>query len=105
MKLLFLGVALVLGTVSLSAPTWAMELDYGVSCLKQDELRLYLNRAFQEARIAEGALENGHRIEFFAARDGSWTMVELTSDGYGCIHSYGHGLRVERGNESKRPAS
>lgn len=104
MKSLLVAAALASSALALSSPSPAMELDYEVSCLKQDELRRYLGRAFSEARIAEGALENGHRMEIFAAPDGSWTMVELPGDGYACIHSYGRGLQV-KGSNGGRPAS
>lgn len=105
MKWLLMAFALALGTSALPAPSWAMGIDYSVSCLKQTELKSYLSRAFNETPIAVGALENGNRIEIYAARSGSWTMVELPGNGYGCIHSYGHGLRVERGSDHKRSDS
>lgn len=105
MRSLLAGAALAMSLVVLTTPSQAMEIDYGVSCLQQDELRSYLGRAFGEGRIAQGALENGNRVELFAAGDGSWTMVELPGDGYGCIHSYGRGLQVEHSKKLRRPAS
>ena len=104
MKSLAVTLAIGLSVGAISTSSRAMDINYEVSCLKQKELTTYLGRAFNETRIAEGALENGHRIEIFAAHDGSWTMIEFPGDGYGCIHSYGHGLRVERAGGNK-PAS
>lgn len=107
MKRVWKGLALAALALVLTAPAQAqaMGFDYGVSCLKQAELRSYLGRAFNEARVAEGVLENGNRVELFASRTGSWTMVELPGEELACIHSYGHGLKVERLNQLKRPAS
>lgn len=105
MKRYLVALGLLLGLVGLAGPSAATQFDYGVSCLKREAIGNYLGRAFNEARVATGELENGNPIEIFASRNGSWTMVELTADGYGCVRSYGHGLQVQGNNQSKRPAS
>lgn len=101
--LIALGLCLgLIGQADLAAAT---DVDYATSCLKADALNQYLDRAFAEARIAHGELENGNRVELFAARSGTWTMVESMPDGYGCIHSYGRGLKVDGDNRQLRPHS
>ncbi len=75
------------------------------SCLARAALASYLERAFGEARVAVAELENGHRVEIFASRQGSWTLVEMMPDGQGCINAHGIRMRVEKSNLKRRPAS
>lgn len=100
-------VASLIAAVALAAlvPAQAMEADRAVSCLDPGQLKVYLDHAFREAPIASGRLENGNRVEFYASRQGTWTMVELTGDGYGCVASHGQGLQVEKTQAKPRPAS
>ncbi len=65
------------------------------SCLAQDRLSNYLDRAYGEGRIARAELDNGHQVELFASRRGTWTLVELTPDGQGCVHAYGQRMKVD----------
>ncbi len=74
-------------------------------CLEHGDLVTYLDRAFNESRVAVAEAENGNRVEIFASRRGSWTLVEIRPDGQGCIQAHGKRMRVERSNVSKRPAS
>lgn len=96
-----------LGAVALlSTPVaTAAEADRDVRCLQRDALVDYLDRAFQEGRVAEGELSNGNRLLLFASRKGTWTMVELANDGQGCIAGSGNGLRALIGPALRRPAS
>ena len=75
------------------------------SCLARAALTSYLERAFGEARVAVGELDNGHRVEIFASRQGSWTLVEFMPDGQGCINAHGTRMRVEKLNLKQQPAS
>ena len=74
-------------------------------CLGHDDLAPYLDRAFSETRVAVAEAENGNRVELFASRRGSWTLVEIRPDGLDCILAHGKRMRVERSNVEKRPAS
>jgi hypothetical protein len=100
-------VASLVAAVALAAsvPAQAMETDRAVSCLDPGQLKAYLDSAFREAPIATGRLENGNRVEFYASRQGTWTMVEMTGDGYGCVASHGQGLQVQKTRSALRPAS
>ncbi len=86
-----------------SAQATAQEMPQ--ECLGQDDLATYLDRAFNETRVAVAEAENGNRVELFSSRRGSWTLVELRPDGLGCIQAHGKRMRVERSNVEKRPAS
>lgn len=68
-----------------------------VSCLAQDTLSKYLDRAYGEGRIMQAQLDNGHQVELFASRRGTWTLVELMPDGQGCVHAYGKRMKVDGG--------
>jgi hypothetical protein len=94
--------ALVVLTTSFalnSSPAKAMAMPdiMDVSCLAQDTLSRYLDRAYGEGRIAQAQLDNGNQVELFASRQGTWTLVELMPDGQGCVHAYGKRLKVEGG--------
>ena len=65
------------------------------SCLAQDTLNNYLERAYGEGRIARAELDNGHLVELFASRRGTCTLVELTPDGQGCVHAYGQRMKMD----------
>jgi len=55
---------------------------------------------------AEGVLlATCNRVEFYASRQGTWTMLEMTADGFGCVASHGNGLQVQKTNRGPRPAS
>ena len=51
-------------------------------------------------------LENSNKMELYASRRGSWTLVERLPDGDRCIQAHGSQMRVERKNENdtKQPA-
>lgn len=104
-KSLLVSFALALGVAALSMQSQAKEFDTDVSCLKQDDLRSYLSRAFQETQFAEGILENGNPMGLFTSHAGTWTMVEFFDNGYGCIYGFGSGLLVGRRDHPKRPPS
>lgn len=99
-----LATAAVAALLSAPLPA-AAESQRDVKCLEHTALANYLDRAFQEDRVAEGELSTGKRIQLFASRNGTWTMVELTKDGYGCIAGSGNGLRAMDGPVPRRPAS
>ncbi len=88
-----------------ASPGLAMETDTVGNCLKHEQLTVYLDRAFSEARVAEALFENGNRMELFASRRGSWTLLERLPDGESCIQAHGTRMRVERKNVAKPPAS
>lgn len=71
------------------------------SCLTYDMMASYLDRAFDEGRVAVGELENGHTVEMFASRSGTWTLIEIMPNGNGCIRASGTRMKVERLN--RRP--
>ena len=66
-----------------------------VSCLARDTLNDYLERAYGEDRIAQAVLQNGHQVELFLSRRGTWTLVELMPNGLGCVHAYGQRMKVD----------
>ncbi len=68
-----------------------------VSCLEHKVLNEYLGRAYGESRIAQAQLENGHPVELFLSRRGTWTLVELMPDGQGCVHAYGQRMKLDGG--------
>ncbi len=95
-----------LGVAAIAATSvQATAQDMPAECLGQANMESYLDRAFSETRVAVAQLENGNRVELFASRRGSWTLVEMTPDGQGCIQAHGSRMRVERSNLPKRPAS
>lgn len=79
----------------------AMEDVDAPSCLTYEVMASYLDRAFDEGRVAVGELENGHAVEMFASRSGTWTLVEIMPNGNGCIRASGTRMKVERLN--RRP--
>ena len=87
-----------------TTPGLAMEMNPG-NCLGHEKLTVYLDRAFAEARVAVARLENGNRMELFASRRGSWTLIERMPGGDSCIQAHGSQMRVERKNLTERPAS
>jgi hypothetical protein len=98
--------AAVAAAALLSLPLAASaETERDIKCLEHNALANYLDRAFQEDRVAEGELSNGNRLQLFASRKGTWTMVELSHDGLGCIAGSGDGLRALNGPPPRRPAS
>ena len=66
-----------------------------VSCLARDTMSHYLDRAYGEGRIAQAELDNGNQVELFVSRRGTWTLVEMTPDGQGCVQAYGQRMKVE----------
>jgi hypothetical protein len=96
--------SLALATI-VTASAQAAAQDMPTECLGHGDLRSYLDRAFAETRVAVAEAENGNRVELFASRRGSWTLVELKPDGQSCIQAHGKRMRVERSNVTKRPAS
>jgi|TARA_B100001971_G_scaffold173451_1_gene166354 hypothetical protein len=88
------------------APAMAMTMikpDFrAVSCLARGTLRDYLDRAYGEGRIAQGELENGNQVELFVSRQGTWTLVEMTPDGQGCVHAYGKRMKLDGGGRPAR---
>lgn len=77
-----------------------------VECLGQEKLTAYLDKAWDEAQIAAGALENGNSVSLYASREGSWTLVEHHTNGQSCVHASGTGMKVEQIKQTKRtPAS
>ncbi|MBT3532777.1 MAG: hypothetical protein HN478_02800 [Rhodospirillaceae bacterium] len=96
---LALGAALALPLVliGLIGGTGAVAMPHmsDVSCLARDTLNDYLDRAYGEGRIAHAELENGHKVELFLSRRGTWTLVELMPDGKGCVHAYGQRMKVD----------
>ncbi len=95
------GVALALT----ASPGLAMEADRSGNCLNHEQLTVYLDRAFSEARVAEALMENGNEMQLFASRRGSWTLIERLPDGESCIHAHGSRMRFERNSVAKHPAS
>ncbi len=83
-------------TLALAVPTAAVAMPdiMDVSCLARDTLNDYLDRAYGEGRIAQAELENGHGVELFLSRRGTWTLVELMPDGQSCVHAYGQRMKV-----------
>ena len=70
----------------------------GQNCMARAALEAYLERAFTEGQVASGWLHNGHRMQLFASASGTWTMIEQTEDGGGCLIAHGSGLNVDRIN-------
>lgn len=97
----FAAIAIAVGAVFGAQHGIAMEDVDAPSCLTYDVMASYLDRAFDEGRVAVGELENGHAVEMFASRSGTWTLVEIMPDGNGCIRASGTRMKVERLN--RRP--
>ncbi len=96
------ALAAVVAVAAVGAPpAVAMDDADARSCLTYDMMANYLDRAFDEGRVAVGELENGHAVEMFASRSGTWTLVEIMPDGNGCIRASGTRMKVERLN--RRP--
>ncbi len=93
----------VAALVLVATPLAAEAPDAG-KCLHHAEMAVYLDRAFSEARVAVARLENGNKMELFASRRGSWTLVERLPGGDSCIQAHGSQMQVERKNDTKRPA-
>ena len=98
-------IALTAAMVGFTAQAQSVESDIDQKCLGHNELAIYLDRAFKETRVAVAELENGNRMELFASRRGTWTLVELMPDGKGCVNAHGKRMRVEKSDVIKRPAS
>ena len=71
-------------------------------CMGFLELEDYLDRAFAEARIESGLLENGNPVYLFVSRAGSWTLVESVPDGQACVHASGTHWQPRRGADTAR---
>ncbi|MDP6688559.1 MAG: hypothetical protein QF384_03595 [Alphaproteobacteria bacterium] len=97
-----LGPAVALAFAHAAGPAMAMPYNMDESCLASDELSSYLDRAYGEDRIASAELDNGHQVELFASRQGSWTLVELIPDGHGCIHAYGQRMKIDGAEDPAR---
>ncbi|MEQ9642540.1 MAG: hypothetical protein RIM84_21110 [Alphaproteobacteria bacterium] len=83
----------------LAGPALAQEavpIDKAAHCLPHDILVSYLDEAFEESRIATAALDEGQPVELFASRRGTWTLIEVHSDGLGCINAYGERFKLDR---------
>ena len=93
-----LVIALAFATVGFMAEAESVESGIGYKCLRHSELAIYLERAFNESRVAVAELENGNRMELFASRRGTWTLVELMPDGMSCVNAHGKSMRVEKSN-------
>lgn len=72
------------------------------SCLALGTMRDYLGRAYGERRAAQAELDNGNPVELFVSRQGTWTLVEMTPDGQGCVHAYGKHMKLDGGGMPKR---
>ena len=91
-------IAAIAAACLLSTPVLAQDLpiDKTGHCLPHDRLVSYLDRAFAEERIATAALDEGMPVELYVSRRGTWTLVEVHSDGLGCINTYGEHFNLER---------
>jgi len=98
-KTFVLSLALVLPAAigSAAGPALAMAMPdvMDVNCLARDTMSHYLDRAYGEGRIAQAELDNGNQVELFVSRSGTWTLVEMTPDGQGCVQAYGQHMKVE----------
>ena len=65
-------------------------------CMPHNALVDYLDRAFEEVRVASASLDEGQPAELFASRRGSWTLIEIRTDGLGCIKAYGERFQLQR---------
>ena len=59
----------------LAATPLAAEAPDAGKCLHHAEMAVYLDRALSESRVAVARLENGNKMELYASRRGSWTLV------------------------------
>lgn len=100
---LFITAATGLGAGPAAAMTMPDVMD--VSCLARDVLSDYLDRAYGEGRLARAELDNGNQVELFVSRKGTWTLVEMTPDGQGCVHAYGQRMKVEDGAPKRHSPS
>ena len=91
--------------IQVAAQVAAMPDMMDVSCLAHDTLNNYLERAYGEDRIAQAELENGHRVELFLSRLGTWTLVELMPNGLGCVHAYGQRMKIDTSLPAKHKPS
>ena len=83
----------------LATPALAQEdapIDKASRCLPHTTLVSYLDKAFDESRIATAALDEGIPVELYVSRRGTWTLVEVHSDGLGCINAYGERFQFDR---------
>jgi len=105
LKTLTLSVALALpitiATVS-QAPAMTKPTFLAESCLTLGTLRDYLDRAYGERPTAQAELDTGNPVELFVSRQGTWTLVEMTPDGQGCVHAYGKHMKLDGGGMPKR---
>ena len=58
-------------------------------CGWRADLATYLSRVYAEAPVGRGLTEKGTLMEIFAARNGSWTMVETLPNGISCLRGSG----------------
>lgn len=75
-------------------------------CMENGYLVSYLNKAFGEIEIANAESEDGHPIQLYVSRKGSWTLVELLPDGSGCVNAAGQRMYIKSTpRPARKPAS
>ena len=58
-------------------------------CGRRADLANHLSNVYTEVPVGRGLTENGTLIEVFAAKNGSWTMLETLPNGISCLRGSG----------------
>lgn len=69
------------------------------ACARITDLDEQLREKYGEAPNGYGLQPNGNVLMLYSAPRGSWTIVEVTPEGVGCIRATGHGwesLTIQR---------
>ncbi len=94
-----LTAGLILATTTARAQEPKPEGDFtGENCMAPAALKQYLERAFDEGRVASAWTDTGNRAELYAAASGTWTLIEFSESGGGCVLAHGTGLTIDRIN-------
>ena len=59
-------------------------------CGMRADLANHLSKVYAEVPVGRGLTENGTLIEIFAAKNGSWTMLETRPNGISCLRGSGN---------------
>ncbi len=58
-------------------------------CGLRADLANHLSKVYTEVPVGRGLTKNGNLVEIFAARNGSWTMLETLPNGISCLRGSG----------------
>ena len=93
-RLSYLTPAVLVGVVTMAAPTFGQSPPPGVmttpACHSHSDLAEMLGQKFAEHPTGVGLQSDGKLVEVFVSNDGtSWTIVLTRPDGWSCIVAVG----------------